>query len=67
MVDQEFVYTESEIFSGIADDKPLQEVELLTLLMLATKHGYEIKAARDMKSQYDEVLDRKSTRLNSSH
>ena len=29
--------------------------ELLTLIMLATEHGYTVKAARDMKSLYDAV------------
>jgi len=55
MVHQEILCEESVLHFDIPNDKPLRLTELLTLLMLATKHGYAIKTARDMKSQYDEV------------
>ena len=55
MVHQDILCAESVFNFEISNDKPLSLTELLTLLMLATKHGYAVKTVSDMKSHCDEV------------
>ena len=55
MVHQEILCSESAFNFEISNDKPLPLPELLTLLLLATRHGYAVKTVSDMKSHYDEV------------
>ena len=41
---------------AFSDCEPLQLDEMLTLIMLASKRGYSVKSARDMKAGYDPIL-----------